>query len=208
MPLVNAYATVPEVRTHLGDAVFQKLDLELLERAINAASRAVDHYTGRRFWQDAAPVDRTYRPTRTSFAYVDDISTETGLVVATDDDLDGTFETEWTAGTDYLLDPLNVDAAADTPHAWTALRAVGSRRFRADIRPSLQVTAQFGWSAVPEEIAEATILKAVALFQRKNAPFGVAGFGEFGAVRITREDSDVVEILQAHVRLGTQSGVA
>lgn len=66
--------------------------------------------------------------------------------------------------------------------------------------PTVQVTARFGWSAVPYQVNEATILKAASLFKRKDAPFGVAGFNEFGAVRITRKDPDVLELLSDFAR--------
>jgi hypothetical protein len=43
------------------------------------------------------------------------------------------------------------------------------------------------------------MLKAASLFKRKDAPFAVAGFSEFGAVRIGRNDPDVLELLGGYV---------
>jgi hypothetical protein len=37
---------------------------------------------------------------------------------------------------------------------------------------------------VPSAVKQATLIAATDLFRRKDAPFGVAGFGEFGVVRI------------------------
>lgn len=195
MTLVNAYATVQQVRDQLSDKD-ARVDEAQLERAISAASRAVDRWCGRRFWADSSAVVLTYRPEESCKAAVDDISSTTDLVVKTDDDNDGVFETTWTIGTDFQLEPLNA-AASGTAYAWWDLVAIGSQRFPTHgPRARLQVTARFGWSAVPEQVTDATILKSVALFKRKDAPFGVAGFADFGAVRITRADPDVLDLLR------------
>jgi hypothetical protein len=44
------------------------------------------------------------------------------------------------------------------------------------------------------------ILKAASLFKRKDAPFGVAGINDFGPVRITRTDPDVIDLLRSFRR--------
>lgn len=197
MSVVHGYCSVEELRGHLKD-VGSKMDTALLERAVSAASRAVDRYCGRRFWQDPAVVARLYNPLDVYNALVDDISTKTGLVVQTDNMGDATYTT--TLGPkDFRLEPLNADAD-NLAYAWT--RIVSQRpwlqSYTGPLRPPyLKVTARWGWSAVPDEVAEATILKAASLFMRKDAPFGIAGFGEFG-VRISRRDPDVVELLSAY----------
>lgn len=201
MPVVNGYCTVEEVRSQLGDTG-SKLDTALLERAVSAASRAVDRFCGRRFYQDPAPVARQFNPIDVYCALVDDISSKTGLVVQTDNMGTGTYTT--TLGpNDYRLEPLNAEQYGPA-YSWT--RIVSQRpwlqSYTGPLRPPyLQVTARWGWSAVPDEVAEATILKATSLFSRKDAPFGIAGFGEFG-VRISRRDPDVVELLSPYQLAG------
>jgi hypothetical protein len=44
---------------------------------------------------------------------------------------------------------------------------------------------------VPDNLREATKLLTSRLFRRRLSPEGVAGFGDFGAVRVTRLDSDI-----------------
>lgn len=197
MALTNPYCQVTDLRTQLDDSS-SKIDQALLERVINATSRAIERYCGgRRFWQDPSPVSRLYRPLDSDVLDVDDISSSAGLVVATGSG----FSTVW-ATTDYQLEPLNADKD-DMAFAWTRIRAVGANAF--DVfspQATVQVTAKFGWSAVPEEVKEACILKAVHLFKRKDAPFGFAGFADFGPVRISRQDSDVVELLHDFVLAG------
>lgn len=199
MTVVNGYCSVDDVKEQLGDSA-GRLTASLIERSINAASRAIDRYCSRRFWQDAVVTTRTYILDDNSVANVDDIATKTGLVVKTDDNLDGTWSRTWTS-TQYQLEPLNQDIVATgdtaTAYAWWRVRSTGSVLFPLSKygQPSLSITARFGWSRVPEDVAEACLLKAVSLFRRKDAPFGVAGFGEFGAVRINRSDPDVIDLL-------------
>jgi hypothetical protein len=198
MSLTNAYVAVSDLREQLGDSA-EKLNEALLERAINATSRAVDKFCGRRFWTDSGLSTRLYRPEDPYRAMVDDISTATGMVVRTDDNTDGTWVSTW-AATDYQLEPLNrgVASGTDTPtaFAWWRIVPISAKFFVLHPRrPTLQVTAQFGWSAVPDDVVQAVLIKAVSLFKRKDAPFGVAGFADFGAVRITRNDPDVTELL-------------
>lgn len=206
MTVVHGYCSVDDVREHLGDTG-GKLSGPVIERAINAASRAIDRYCGRRFWQDAATSVRTYVPDDPGLCYVDDVSTASGLILKTDDGLSGSFTSTWTS-VNYQLEPLNQDvvAAGDTgtAYAWWKIRAIGSLSFpySAFGRASVQVTARYGWSAVPDDVAQACIIKSVGLFRRKDAPFGVAGFDQFGAVRINRQDPDVVDLLAAYTFSG------
>lgn len=198
MAVTNGYCTALELRDHLQDPG-AKLDADLIDKAINSASRAIDNYTGRRFWQDATVQTRTFRPMESEIAWVSDISTTTGLIIKTDTGGDYSWSKTWLT-TDYDLEPENADLD-QTAYAWWRILAVGDEAFiPSRLRKTLQVTARWGWSAIPDAINEATILKASQLFQRKNAVFGIAGFGEFGPMRITRKDPDVIELLGGYVR--------
>jgi len=197
MTVTNGYCTNSELRIHLGDSG-TTLNAALLDRAINAASRAIDQHCGRKFWQDSSVVVRAYRPDDPHEAWVDDISTTTGLVVQTDTAGDGTYATTWSAS-DYQLEPL-IAVADSIP--WWRIIAVGAHTFpQATRRATLQVTAKFGWTAIPDGVNQACLIRAGSLFKRREAPFGVASFADFGAVRISRYgDPDVVDLLAPYVR--------
>jgi hypothetical protein len=202
MTVVNGYCTAAEVRSQLGDSG-SKLDGSLIDKAINASSRAIDRYCDRRFWKDASVTTRVYTADDPNTVYVDDISSTTGLVLATDPRLDASWSTTWTTA-DYRLEPRNVDvvAAGDqgAAFAWYRIVAIKNLTFPTDMfRDTVRVTARFGWSAVPDQVNTACVLKAVSLFRRKDAPFGVAGFGDFGPIRITRRDPDVLDLLAPFV---------
>lgn len=200
MAVTHGYCTTDQIREHLGDTGV-KIDIDLLERAVTSASRAVDSFTGRRFWQDATVKTRYYRPESSTLAMVDDISTTVGLLIATDSGSNYLWGDAW-ATTDYDLEPDNADQD-EAAYAWWRVRAVGNFGFTHSIsRRTLKITAKFGWSAIPADVEYATILKATSLFRRKDAPFGVAGFGDFGPVRITRKDQDVIDLLNSFVKVG------
>ncbi|MGH7490340.1 MAG: head-tail connector protein [bacterium] len=204
--IVNGYCTLADLRGHLGDSG-SKLDADLLSRAINSASRAIDRHCSRRFWKDAQVTTRTYVVDDYYQMWIDDIATTTGVIVKTDDGLTGSWPVTWTTS-EYQLSDVNAGIVASgdtgTPYAYDRIDAIGSRTFPIDwfraTRPTLQITATFGWSAVPDEVNEACILKAASLFRRKDAPFGVAGFGDFGPVRVTRKDPDVLDLLNPYER--------
>lgn len=199
MALTNAYCTIAQLRTHFGDSG-SSLNLELLERAINATSRAIDKFCGRRFWIDSAVAVRVYRPELDDLAWVDDIATTTGLIVKTDSTGDGTYATTW-ASTDYELQPLNADSNGQA-YAWTRIAAVDRYLFPTSGKVApLQVTAKFGWSAVPDEVEQACILRAAAVFKRKEAIEGVASFEGVGVIRINRKDADVYELLYPFAKM-------
>lgn len=200
MALTNAYTTLPLFKSYLGISV-STMDTQL-EMALNAASRSIDHYCGRRFWTDPSVVTRTFAGKGSTILELPDgIATVTGLVVKTDTAADGTFATTW-AATDYQLLPVNAPYAFPEVEPWTAIQALGSHAFLAgtSTHPNrVQITAKWGWPATPDPIIQACLIKASRLFHRKDSPQGIAGFGEFGPVRLSRtEDADVEALLSPY----------
>lgn len=166
--------------------------------AVAAANRAVVEYCGRTFTRTTSGQEtaRVYRPTDHQIVYVDDFWQTTNLVVKQDTTDNGSYDETWVINTDFVVEPLNglVHGQA-TPYY--RLRAVGNRWWRETRRPTVQVTATWGWSAIPDPVTQATLIKGARIFKRKNSPEGVlGGFADFGAVRVTnREDPDVTMML-------------
>ena len=192
-----AYATLDELKGWVGIPTADTGDDATLQLALDAASGQVDQFCDRTFTADGAPTVRVYSPQLGGALVVDPISSTTGLVVATDDNGDGTYETTWTLGTDYRLDPAN---AAVTGRPYTRLIALGTRWFpRNQYRPTVSVTALFGWpGSVPAQVKEAALIQAERLWKRKDAPFGVAGSVEFGSEMrlLAKLDPDVESLLR------------
>lgn len=184
-PIRSNYCTLDELKAELGigEVSSDTFDDSKAQLSIAAASRQIDGFTGWRFWQDAVATARTFRPTDGSLLSLlddpsgDGIATTTGLIVALDAADVGTYGTTLTIDTDYFLGPLN--AATRSP-AWpyTEINLTGitySFNGSAYNRPTVQITAKWGWPAVPDDIHKACLVQAAQLFKAKDAAFGVAG---------------------------------
>lgn len=185
MELSHAYATEDALREQLGDSQ-KRLPKAMLIRALNAASRAIDNHTRDQFYADDTPSLRQFESADGDEVMVSpSIATTTGLIITSEG-------ANW-ATTDYRLYPL------DKPSKTVIRRdpVTGGRRFRAGYL--VDVTARWGWITHPPEVEEACLLKATTLFSRKDAPFGVATFGDFAALRISRQDPEVIELLSTYV---------
>lgn len=201
MALSNAYITLAEFKTALtsGSGVTGSTKDADMERAIEAASRSIDDYTRRRFWQDGSVVVRYYTAHCSDEVITDDISTSTGLIVATDPGDDGTFEYTWTIDTDFRLEPVNASADSEP---WTSIERLrnGAYAFPSH-KNRVKVTAKFGWATTPTAVKDACLIEATRLYMRPTSPFGVAGGGEFGAVRLlSKMDPDAEKLLKPYRR--------
>lgn len=196
------YASLAELRAFVGIPVADTADDTALTLAVDSASQQVDNFCHRTFTADAMPTTRYYSATDYLTLDIDPISTANGLVVQTDEDGNGTFETTWTVGTDFRLDPVNAAAGAEP---YTRLVGLGTRWFpMLQYRPGVLVTASYGWpgGTAPAAVKEATLIQASRLFKRKDAPFGVAGSVEFGSEMrlLARLDPDVESLLRPYRR--------
>lgn len=185
MAITNGYTTQTIVAAELGITSPSATQQTQIDAAVNAASRQIDAHTGRRFWQDGTVQTREFYADSWEFCPVDDISTTTGLVVKLDDADTGAFGTTLTISTHFILHPLN---AADRVPVWpfTGIRIVDSGyRFpmSSSGRPGVQVTAKFGWPAVPDDVAQACAIQAVQLYKSSQAVFGGLSF-DAGILRV------------------------
>lgn len=166
MALGDDYITLDELKGRLG--IDDALDDQDLASAITAASRAVDHFCRRQFNRAEAATARAYRPLHAGLVIVDDFHTAEGLTVTGGGatwDADGV-ELEPAGGI--------VDGLEGFPY-WR-IRAAG-------LPASVEVTAQWGWSAAPGPVREATLIIAQDLARLKDTAFGVGGYAEYGRIR-------------------------
>lgn len=196
-----AYATLSELKGFVG--VSDALDDVTLQLALDSAALQIDQYTDRTFLADGSVTSRTYAVTDPAYLAIDPVSTLTGLIVATDENGDGTFETTWTVNTDFRVEPINA-LAQGLP--WNRLVIIGPRLFpRLQYgRPGVQVTAKYGWpgGVAPAPVKHAQLIQASRLWKRKDAPFGVAGSVEFGSEMrlLAKLDPDVESLLKPYRR--------
>lgn len=184
---LKRYARIPSDNTD--DDVEIALD-------VTAASRAVDEFCGpmRQFGTVAAQL-RTYeaRPVRRSGrgyvwrADIDDLTTVSGLVV----EVDG----EAVTSDDYTLYPLNA-LAEGRAYEWVDLAGYATE---------VEITAAWGWSAVPTPVKRATMMQGNRFRIRRGSPFGIAGSPEQGSELrlLAKIDPDVSVILRKYRRIGS-----
>lgn len=198
MALGDSYATVTELNDYI--ALTKPSDnLANLEEALETASREIDRYCERQFNKADTASERLYRPKGCKVVTIDDFYTTDSLVIETSSGYSGDFNVVWET-TNYELEPLNGIVNGELGWPYFRIRAVGSRSFPAvSDRASLRVTAKWGWSAVPAPVKRATLVIASEMFKLKDAPFGVAGYGEYGPVRV--KNSPIAMRLLAPYRL-------
>lgn len=202
MSLTNAYCTVAELADELEmNATETAAKNGKLERAISSASRMIDKHTGwtrHGFWQDGTVQVRTYEPHESRELYIPEgISTTTGLIVKVDYEGDSTYGTTLTIDTDFKLEPRN--AASDYPvRPFTEVEIVWSSTnyFPVGYEDTVQITAKFGWPAVPDDVNKACLVQAAQLFKASDAVFGGVAIGlDGGVLRVRSAMSPLAEAL-------------
>lgn len=197
MGLDAAYATVTDLKGYADNFTDTTDDAELGDILLQA-SRAVDQYCGRQFNKATSATARVYYPASYCHVEPDEFWTTTGLIVATSQGDDGTYGTTLDT-TQYQLLPLNGVVDGESGWPYSRIQAQNTWFPVNTVRPSVQVTAQWGWAAVPTGIKIATIYLALETYKLKGAPFGVAGFGDFGPIRV-RENPRVMAMLNPYRR--------
>lgn len=183
MPWAPDYVTTTELRDYL--RIPDTDDDAELALAISAASRAVDRAANRQFGVVTSVEARTFDVAydRHSGLYVveiDDLMTATGLAI---EDASGAV----VASGDVVLKPRN---APQKGRPWT--------RFTSPtvLAGPVEVTALWGWPAVPATIEQATLIQASRFFKRRESPFGVAGSPDLGSeLRLMAKVDPDVEVM-------------
>ncbi len=201
----SLYCTPEELKAYMGSPDAGTNYDTQLRMAAESASRSVDATCGRMFWLTTLEAHTFVPRDYYDLKLCDDIGSTTGLIVATDNDADGVYETVWDAS-DYELLPYNAPYASPEAEPWTQIKAVGTKTFPLVIggiprrMNRVQITARWGWPAIPAAVRQATLIKAARIFHRRNSPQGIATFDDFGAVRVNRqEDGDVVLLLEDYI---------
>ena len=191
MAITNGYVTLAEIKSAL--RITDSIDDTRLEKCVQRASRWVDQQTGRFFYQQAGTYEFTViNPYKVR---ITDLATATGLVVTSDDNNDNTFTGTWVYNVDYRLEPTEAPAYGNPFNFLVSQDA----EWIPDTR--IRVAGTFGYPAIPDPIAEATLLLAIRLFKRPDAPLGVAGFGELGVVMVRGSDLDARNLIMPFIRV-------
>lgn len=194
MALNDQYCTPDELKAHAN--IYDAADDTTIGVALTAVSRLIEQHCHRQFNDAGSATARVYRPSSAACVDVDDFHTTSGLIVKTDSSTAATWPTTVT-GYDVL--PLNgvVDGQSGWPYQTLALY---SGTFPIATRPSVQVTARWGWAAVPSQVKQACLIQTTRVFGRKFSHNGVIGTQDFVFRVPTRLDPDVRELLAPLVK--------
>lgn len=195
MAISNGYATLAEVKSAL--RITDNIDDSLLEMAVESASRLIDGYANRSFYNAGTAV-RYYVANDSFTTVIDDLVSLTTLETSSDGD---GFDTTWTSS-DYQLQPLNGYAdGLTTPY--TEISAVGDFLFPIIGNEALvKITGVWGYNTTPITVKQACIIQASRIYKRLDSPLGVAGFGDLGVIRVSsRLDPDVAQLVDPYRKI-------
>jgi hypothetical protein len=200
---VTDYVTVDQVKSAL--QIKNDANDDLLAVAITAASRRIDEHCRDQFWSADTPSARVLAPDYPGDIWTGAYASTVGMIVETDDDNDGTFETLW-AASDWQAEPLVPQAGAP----FNRVVAVGAKFFPGarkqpylsypyngygygyggfmysgigsgqtaygqSYRARVRITARWGWPAVPAQVMQACQILAIDYFKSKDFTNGSAG---------------------------------
>jgi hypothetical protein len=172
-----SYATLAEFKAAVG--ITDSTDDTALQNVLDATDTLIDLYCDRKTGFGTASETRYYTAEDYEYVLTDDLVSVTTL--QTDDDANGTYETTWTSGTDYVLAPRN--AALDGfPYTEIDTSVTWPRNFPKDVYLGVKVVGVFGFPAVPAAVKQAEIIQAGAVWNSRTAPFGVIGSADLGGI--------------------------
>lgn len=186
----DPYATITELTTYLfkqQETKATQLYESDLTDALNSATEEINRFCHRQFNQQTAPSVRVYEPQTLKRCLVDDFWTTTGLLISSDPGGTGNFTQIWDPSGDVEMYPYNGVVAGMPGWPWNELRACRGLFFPKYFpnpyrrRAVVQVTASWGWAAVPAPVHQACLIIAAQRWKLRDAPFGVAGSKAPGA---------------------------
>ena len=160
------------VRDHVGTA-----DLSVRSAALLAAESTVNEYCQRTFAvASGTPSTRYYSPNGLDMSVVR-IHDCVEVTTIVDD-------TATVAAADYQLEPRNAVSWTGEARPYEQVRRLNSYWTYSSGEALVAVTADWGWTAVPDAIVEATKIIGRDILMQRNVTNGVAGFDGMGVVRV------------------------
>jgi hypothetical protein len=172
-----SYATLAEFKAAVG--ITDTADDGALQAVLDATDTLIDLYCDRKTGFGTATETRYYTAEDYEYVLTDDLVSITTL--QTDDDANGTYETTWTAGTDYVLAPVNA-ALYGCPYTEIDTSVSWPRNFPKDVYIGVKVVGVFGFPSVPAAVKQAEIIQANAVWSSRTAPFSVIGSADLGGI--------------------------
>jgi hypothetical protein len=206
MTITNGYLTQAEALAYVGQNLVQ--DTSLLDDVVTSSSRLIDRYCGREFFQVTEA--RTFATSDDIYSLqlgpFDDLVSVTTL--KTDPTGAGVYSTTIGA-TAFQLLPYNAPQA-DEPY--TSLQLLGGAQWPVPTfnmrQNTVEIMGVWGWPEVPFDVKQACRIIVAEISKMQESPLGVAGFGEFGVMRVSKTMPPRAMQLLAPYRHGRNFGIA
>ena len=192
MPIVTLATFKDYARNELGTA-----DDSAIQAALDAAHYSAYDYVGRQFETAGAATARRFVPTGTAVLRIHDCTSISSVVV----------NGATLAASAYQAEPVdNLDRLGRT-RPFEQLRLLSDVWINSaqDGEATVTVTATWGWAAAPAAAVEAVKILAKDILHQRDNRSGVAGFSEFGAVRVRQ--NPYVAMLLDPLRRGDSWGI-
>jgi hypothetical protein len=190
MAITNGYATLAQIKAAV--RITDAIDDSLLNMAVESASRMIDAECDRNFFSSGTAT-RDYVPNDVYTVDTDDLTSIVSVKI--DDAGEGTFPITL-ATTDYQTEPLNQRVSGNAFPIYR-LRMIGDYLLPIWGRQAtVRIQGVFGFTPVPIQVTQATIIQASRIYKRLDSPLGVAGFGDMGAIRVGKVDPDVAMLIR------------
>ena len=190
MPIVTLATFKDYARNELGTA-----DDSAIQAALDAAHYSAYDYVGRSFEPVGAASARKFVPLSWEILNVDDCTSITSVVN------NGTT----VATSEYQAEPVGNRSGSMATVPFTRLRMLTGAWYCWNGEATVTVTATWGWSAAPAAAVEAVKILAKDILHQRDNRSGVAGFSEFGAVRVRQ--NPYVAMLLDPLRRGDSWGI-
>lgn len=191
MAIVTLATFKDYARNELGTA-----DDTAIQAALDAAHYSAYDYAGRSFELAGSASARSFVPLSGDVLPIDDCTSITTVV---------NNGVTVTAG-DYQAEPIGNRSGSMATVPFTRLRMIdGADWYLYFGKATVTVTATWGWAAAPPAAIEAVKVLAKDILHQRDNRSGVAGFGEFGAVRVRQ--NPYVAMLLDPLRRGDSWGI-
>jgi len=177
MAITNGYCTRADLKVALAIGTADTADDDTLDDIVNAVSRMVDDYTGQFFYTITAGT-AYFEPKVSNEIPTYPFTSISSITVDTDADL--TYETVLVT-TDWHAEPSNA-AMFGKPYMGIELTANCAVALPVDLDRGVKIVANWGWSSVPTEVKQATVIASCHLYEARKAYLGVIGNNDTGGV--------------------------
>lgn len=182
------YASLAQMKTFLKRDPEDTRDDELIQAALESVTAEIDNVCERTFNRDLVATARTF-PVCLGALRVDDFYSTAGLIIG------GTAY----SSTTWTLRPRNGVLNGRRGWAYTSIVPAYGITSSLTVGADVTITALWGWADVPAPVHEACKIATADTLGLKDARFGVAGYGEFGPIRV-RDNAMVMRKLQPYLR--------